>query len=52
MLRFLHTADWQIGRQYSQFPADDASPLAEARVTAVAFIARLATEHKVDAVLV
>ncbi|EQD67220.1 metallophosphoesterase, partial [mine drainage metagenome] len=52
MLRFLHTADWQIGRQYSQFPADDASPLAEARVTAVANIARLATEHKVDAVLV
>lgn len=52
MLRFLHTADWQIGRQYSQFPADDASTLAEARVTAVANIARLATEHKVDAVLV
>jgi predicted phosphodiesterase len=49
---FLHTADWQIGRQYSQFPADDAVPLAAARLAAVETIARLATEHKVDAVLV
>jgi len=50
--RFIHTADWQIGRQYSQFPADDAVPLAEARLAAVETIARLAAEHKVDAVLV
>ena len=49
---FLHTADWQIGRQYSQFPADDSVPLAEARLAAVETIARLALEHKVDAVLV
>ena len=52
MPRFIHTADWQIGRQYSQLPADDAVPLAEARLAAVETIARLATEHKVDAVLV
>ena len=52
MPRFLHTADWQIGRQYSQFPADDAVPLAEARLAAVETIARLALENKVDAVLV
>ena len=52
MPRFLHTADWQIGRQYSQFPPDDGVPLAEARLEAVATIARLATEHAVDAVLV
>ncbi len=52
MPRFLHTADWQIGRQYSQFPADDAGPLAEARLAAVETVARLAAEHKVDAVLV
>lgn len=52
MPRFIHTADWQIGRQYSQFPADDAVPLAEARLAAVETIARLAAEHKVDAVLV
>ena len=52
MPTFLHTADWQIGRQYSQFPADDAVPLAEARMAAVETIARLALKHKVDAVLV
>ena len=52
MPKFLHTADWQIGRQYSQFPADDAVPLAEARMAAVDAIARLAVEHRVDAVLV
>jgi DNA repair exonuclease SbcCD nuclease subunit len=52
MPRFLHTADWQIGRQYGQFAADDAVPLAEARLAAVETIARLATAHRVDAVLV
>lgn len=52
MARFLHTADWQIGRQYSQFAADDAVPLAEARLAAVETLARLAVEHAVDAVLV
>jgi DNA repair exonuclease SbcCD nuclease subunit len=50
--RFLHTADWQIGRQYSQFAPDDAVPLADARIAAVETIARLASEHAVDAVLV
>lgn len=52
MPRFLHTADWQIGRQYSQFLPQDAVPLAQARLDAVHTIARLATEHAVDAVLV
>ena len=52
MPRFLHTADWQIGRQYTRFAADDAVPLAEARLRAVETLARLATEHAVDAVLV
>ena len=50
--RFLHTADWQIGRQYGQFPVDDAVPLAQARLAAVETLARLAVEHRVDAVLV
>jgi DNA repair exonuclease SbcCD nuclease subunit len=50
--RFLHTADWQIGRQYGQFPADDAVPLAQARLAAVETLARLAVDHRVDAVLV
>ena len=52
MPRFLHTADWQIGRQYSQFSPDDAVPLADARLEVIETIARLANEHAVDAVLV
>ncbi|MFY2852879.1 metallophosphoesterase family protein [Achromobacter xylosoxidans] len=52
MPHFLHTADWQIGRQYGQFETDDAALLAEARFDAVARIAALAAERQVDAVLV
>lgn len=52
MPRFLHTADWQIGRQFASFDPEVAPLLAEARLVAVERIARLATEHAVDAVLV
>jgi DNA repair exonuclease SbcCD nuclease subunit len=52
MPRFLHTADWQIGRAYQRFAADDATQLAEARIDTVARIAALAAERRVDAVLV
>lgn len=52
MLRFLHTADWQIGRQYARFETEDAAALAEARFTAVEGLARLAKAEQVDAVLV
>jgi hypothetical protein len=52
MLRFLHTADWQVGRLPAQFDADDASALFEARFEAVARLAALAREQRVDAVLV
>ncbi len=52
MPRFIHTADWQIGRQFSAFDPDDALRLSDARLTAVARIAELANAHAVDAVLV
>ncbi len=52
MTHFLHTADWQIGRQYGQFETEDAAILAEARFDVVARIATLAAERGVDAVLV
>ncbi|MGV2865188.1 metallophosphoesterase family protein [Achromobacter sp. AGC39] len=52
MTHFLHTADWQIGRQYGQFETDDAALLAEARFDVVQRIAALGTERGVDAVLV
>jgi DNA repair exonuclease SbcCD nuclease subunit len=52
MPRFLHTADWQIGRQFASFTPENAHPLAEARTAAVERLAQLANEHQVDAVLV
>ncbi|MBS0454448.1 MAG: DNA repair exonuclease [Proteobacteria bacterium] len=52
MIRLLHTADWQIGRQFATFDPEHAPILAEARITAVERLAGLASQHKVDAVLV
>jgi DNA repair exonuclease SbcCD nuclease subunit len=52
MPRFLHTADWQIGRTYHRFAPDDATFIAEARLETIERIARLASERRVDAVLV
>ena len=65
MARFLHTADWQIGRHSSlstsspgsrsrsgRFSEDDAALLAQARFDAIERIAALASAEKVDAVLV
>lgn len=52
MPRFLHSADWQVGRLYANLPPEDAVPLAEARTQAVERLAALAVGHAVDAVLV
>jgi DNA repair exonuclease SbcCD nuclease subunit len=52
MTRFMHTADWQIGRQYGQFETEDGAVLADARIETVGRIARLAADRQVDAVLV
>lgn len=52
MARFLHTADWQVGRQYPQMAADDGMVLAEARIDVLQRLAALAVRHTVDAVLV
>lgn len=52
MPRFLHTADWQIGRQFATLSPDNAPLLAEARLQAVERLATLATAERVDAVLV
>ncbi len=52
MTRFLHTADWQIGRQYARFAAEDAAALSEARFAVVERIAALAQAENVTAVLV
>lgn len=52
MISILHTADWQIGRVFSQFEPDDAATLFEARFAAVERLAAIATDQSVDAVLV
>lgn len=52
MISFLHTADWQIGRVFSQFEPDDAAALFEARFVAVERLASIATGQGVDAVVV
>ena len=52
MIKLLHTADWQIGKQYGQFDTDDAALLADARFTVVERLAQLALAQGVDAVLV
>lgn len=52
MPKFLHTADWQMGRTYSRFAAEDGAALVEVRYEAIERLAALATEHQCDAVLV
>jgi len=51
-LKILHTADWQIGRQYSRFDSEDGAQLAAERYRVVERIAQLAQDRQVDAVLV
>ncbi|WP_330218175.1 DNA repair exonuclease [Robbsia andropogonis] len=51
-LRLLHTADWQIGKPYNNFPTEDGVMLVEARFQVVERIARHAQAEEVDAVLV
>ena len=52
MISILHTADWQIGRVFTQFEPDDAAALFEARFSVVERLASIATDRSVDAILV
>lgn len=52
MPKFLHTADWQIGKQFGGFEPDDAALLAKARIDGIRAIAELAAAEQVDGVLV
>lgn len=52
MPKFLHTADWQMGRAFSRFETEDGAALVEARFESIERIARLANEHRCDAILV
>ncbi len=48
----LHTADWQIGKQFAHIPGDPGAALRLQRLATVEAIAELARERQVDAVLV
>jgi len=52
LISLLHTADWQIGRIFSQFDEDDAAALFEARFKVIERLAAIAHERRADAVLV
>jgi DNA repair exonuclease SbcCD nuclease subunit len=52
MPKFLHTADWQMGRAFTRFETEDGAALVEARFEVIETLARLASEHRCDAVLV
>ncbi|WP_172962260.1 metallophosphoesterase family protein [Hydrocarboniclastica marina] len=52
MPRFIHTADWQIGKQFGQFDHSEAGVLSDQRINTVARIGELATQVKADAILV
>lgn len=51
-LRLLHTADWQIGKGFSNFEGDAGALLRTQRIKTVERIAQLANEQQVDVVLV
>ena len=51
-MRFVHTADWQLGKPFGRFDADVRSALTEARFDAVDAIGRAAMEHGAAHVLV
>jgi len=51
-ITFLHTADWQIGKQFAHISGDPGAALRLRRLNTVKAIAELARERQVDAVLV
>ena len=51
-IRFLHTADLQIGKPFGQFPPEIAAPLRAAQFDTLRRIALLARDRGADAVLV
>ncbi len=50
--KFLHSADWHIGKTYGGFDADQAVVLRQARLETVATLGHLATQHDISHVLV
>ena len=51
-ISFIHTADWQIGKQFANIKGGIAAFLCEARFNVIKTLAGLANQHKADAILV
>ena len=54
MVRILHTADWQLGKQFENLeaPSDKLAFLRQGRIDVVRRIGQLAIDRSVDAILV
>ncbi len=50
--RFIHTADWQLGKPFANIPGDAGAELRTQRLRTVQRIAELARDRVVEAVLV
>ncbi|MEG3789344.1 DNA repair exonuclease [Lysobacter sp. CCNWLW3] len=51
-MKFIHTADWQLGKAFGRFQPEVRAALTEARFDAIDAIGRAATDQGVDHVLV
>ena len=51
-MRFIHTADWQLGKPFGRFESDVRAALTDARFDAIDAIGRAAVENGADQVLV
>ncbi len=49
---FVHTADWQLGKQFANIDGDAGAALRNRRIEAVRAVGELATERRADAILV
>ncbi len=51
-MRFIHTADWQLGKPFGRFDPDTRAALSEARFDAIDTIGKVAAQHDARHVLV
>ncbi len=51
-ITIIHTADWQLGKQFGNIPGDPGAALRDQRVKTVTAIAQLAQARQADAILV
>lgn len=52
LLRLIHTADWQLGREFGQFETDDAGLLAAARFDVIGRILQYANDQNASLIVV